>query len=97
MQKSRRRRSDSSGKQLAHLPVRESQGEGLLLAVVPEEKKIIPDLVRHVLLTYGLLLDYFLFCDDAFRIAPPLTITHDEISVACQRLRSLMHDLSSGN
>ncbi len=82
--------------ELSQLPVREIRGEGLLLAVVPEEKKIIPELVRQAP-AYGLLLDYFLFCDDAFRIAPPLTITHDEISFACQRLRSLMHDLSSGN
>jgi acetylornithine/succinyldiaminopimelate/putrescine aminotransferase len=75
--------------QLALLPVKEVRGEGLLLAVVPHNKKIIPDLVARAP-DYGLLLDYFLFCDEAFRIAPPLTISHDEITLACQRLGKLM-------
>jgi acetylornithine/N-succinyldiaminopimelate aminotransferase len=64
--------------QLALLPVKEVRGEGLLLAVVPHNKKIIPDLVARAP-EYGLLLDYFLFCDEAFRIAPPLTISNAEI------------------
>ncbi len=79
--------------QLALLPVKEVRGEGLLLAVVPQNKKIIPDLVARAP-DYGLLLDYFLFCDEAFRIAPPLTISHDEIILACQRLGRLMQAVS---
>jgi len=38
---------------------------------------------------FGLLLDYFLFCPTAFRIAPPLTISGDEILLACSRLKNL--------
>jgi acetylornithine/succinyldiaminopimelate/putrescine aminotransferase len=79
--------------QLALLPVKEVRGEGLLLAVVPHNKKIIPDLVARAP-DYGLLLDYFLFCDEAFRIAPPLTISHDEITLACQRLGKLMEGVA---
>lgn len=75
--------------ELAPLPFREIRGEGLLLAVVPEDKKIIPALVSRAP-EHDLLLDYFLFCDDAFRIAPPLTISCDEIHLACQRLSSLI-------
>jgi len=79
--------------QMAHLPVREVRGEGLLLAVVPEDKKIISQIVLRAP-DYGLMLDYFLFCDEAFRIAPPLTISPDEIALACNRLEKLMKALS---
>jgi acetylornithine/succinyldiaminopimelate/putrescine aminotransferase len=79
--------------QLSILPVKEVRGEGLLLAIVPHNKKIIPDLVAHAP-EYGLLLDYFLFSDEAFRIAPPLTISHEEIMLACQRLGKLMQALA---
>jgi acetylornithine/succinyldiaminopimelate/putrescine aminotransferase len=79
--------------QIANLPVREVRGEGLLLAVVPENKSIITQLVLRAP-DYGLLLDYFLFCDEAFRVAPPLTILPDEINLACQRLGRLMEAVS---
>jgi acetylornithine/succinyldiaminopimelate/putrescine aminotransferase len=80
---------------LADLPFREIRGEGLLLAVVPEEPAIIPAMVAHAP-EYGLLLDYFLFCNNAFRIAPPLTISDDEIRLACRRLKNLTEAVLSG-
>ena len=46
---------------------------------------------------HGLLLDYFLFCDEAFRIAPPLTVTPDEITLACRRLGELLDEVSPRN
>lgn len=80
-------------RELAAMPFREIRGEGLLLAVVPEDKSIIPALVARAP-EHGLLLDYFLFCDEAFRIAPPLTISPDEIHLACQRLKVLTENVS---
>jgi 4-aminobutyrate aminotransferase-like enzyme len=32
----------------------------------------------------GLLTDWFLFCDNSMRIAPPLIISKEEIQWACQ-------------
>ena len=32
----------------------------------------------------GVVTDWFLFCDNSMRIAPPLIITGDEIQAACQ-------------
>ncbi len=78
-------------KELADLPFREIRGEGLLLAVVPEKPGIIPFMIANAP-EYGLLLDYFLFCPTAFRIAPPLTISEDEIRLACQRLGRLVKE-----
>jgi acetylornithine/succinyldiaminopimelate/putrescine aminotransferase len=73
---------------MAGMPFKEIRGEGLLLAVVPEHPEIIPAMVARAP-EHGLLLDYFLFCDTAFRIAPPLTISDDEIRLACRRLKGL--------
>ena len=79
--------------ELADMPFREIRGEGLLLAVVPEKPAVIPAMVARAP-EYGLLLDYFLFCDTAFRIAPPLTISEEEIRLACHRLKSLTEAVS---
>ncbi|HPE23835.1 MAG TPA: aspartate aminotransferase family protein [Bacteroidales bacterium] len=75
--------------ELAGLPFREIRGEGLLLAAEPEKPEIVPALITNAP-AHGLLLDYFLFCPTAFRIAPPLTISEDEIHLACRRLGTLI-------
>jgi len=38
------------------------------------------------------VLDYFLFCDSAFRIAPPLVINEDEIRWACRQILLLLDE-----
>ena len=35
----------------------------------------------------GVIIDWFLHCDTALRIAPPLTISDDEIQMACKVIR----------
>lgn len=76
---------------LKHTLIIETRGEGLMLAVslpAPEYAGfVIANAPR-----YGLILDYFLFNDTSFRIAPPLTITTEEITWACGRLLSLLDD-----
>ncbi len=78
-------------KELNHPLIADIRGEGLLLAVQlrsPEHvQKVIANAPAH-----GLVLDYFLFCSDAFRIAPPLVISDDEIKYACRQLLSLLDD-----
>ncbi len=59
------------------------RGEGLLLAVVLKDPEKVRDVVSNAP-DHGLILDYFLFCDNAFRIAPPLTISNDDISEAAK-------------
>jgi 4-aminobutyrate aminotransferase-like enzyme len=36
----------------------------------------------------GLLTDWFLFCDNSMRIAPPLIITEEQIRTACEIILS---------
>lgn len=81
-------------KELHHQLISEIRGEGLLLAVVLDN----PDSIQYVVHKapeYGLILDYFLFCSEAFRIAPPLTITRDEILWACGQLIRLLDDAAN--
>lgn len=76
---------------LRHQLIKEIRGEGLLLAVQLED----PAFVKYAITRapeHGFLLDYFLFCEGAFRIAPPLTISEDEINLACREIVHLLDD-----
>jgi acetylornithine/succinyldiaminopimelate/putrescine aminotransferase len=76
---------------LRHPLIEEIRGEGLMLAV----QLISPVYVNYVISKapqFGIILDYFLFNDISFRIAPPLTISDGEISQACSRLIDLLDD-----
>lgn len=65
-------------KLLKHKAIQEIRGSGLFLAI-----EMSPSFKRDVFfakcLEIGLIYDFFLFSDSAFRIAPPLTITETEI------------------
>ena len=79
-------------RELKHPLIKEVRGEGLLLAVVLKDHRLIHRVISKAP-EYGLLLDYFLFCPDAFRIAPPLVIGEDEIFLACDLLKRLLNNL----
>lgn len=78
-------------KKLTHHLITEVRGEGLLLAVQVSDPSYIHYIIAHAP-DYGLVLDYFLFCDNAFRIAPPLVISEDEIILAVRLLKKLLDD-----
>jgi acetylornithine/N-succinyldiaminopimelate aminotransferase len=78
-------------KELIHPLISEVRGEGLLLAIQLIDHKYVHYAITHASV-YGLILDYFLFCKNAFRIAPPLTISPDEIIIACDKLKNLLDD-----
>ena len=78
---------------LSHRLITEVRGEGLFLAVRLRKSELIPSFISQGVKN-GLVLDYFLFCDDAFRIAPPLTISNDEIDYACNVIISTLDQLS---
>ena len=74
---------------LKHTLINGIRGDGLLLAVELKEARFADYVVSHAP-SFGLLLDYFLFCDNAFRIAPPLTINTEEINNACAMILALL-------
>ncbi len=70
-------------KLLVHPKIKEVRGDGLLLAVELGSFELVQQTIA-AMLQNGLLTDWFLFCDTAFRIAPPLVISEEEIKEACE-------------
>ena len=78
-------------KELIHPLITEIRGEGLLLAVQLRTPEVVNYSISHAA-EHGLVLDYFLFCPNAVRIAPPLIISTDEITDACSRFKALLDE-----
>jgi acetylornithine/N-succinyldiaminopimelate aminotransferase len=78
---------------LKHPLIKEVRGEGLLLAIQLIDHSYVPYIVANAH-RYGLIMDFFLFCNSALRLAPPLIITEAEIKMACQLLLELLDDAS---
>jgi len=67
---------------LQHPAINEIRGKGLMLAVSFDSFEINKAII-DACIEDGIITDWFLHCSDAMRIAPPLTITEDEIKAAC--------------
>ncbi len=66
---------------LKHPIIKEIRNEGLMMAVEFESFDKLR-LIIDKAINKGVLTDWFLFCDNSMRIAPPLTISEDEIALA---------------
>ena len=73
-------------RQLRHPAIRAVRGCGLLMAVEFDSFAVLKPIIDRALSHEGILTDWFLFCDNALRLAPPLTITDAEIDEACAAL-----------
>lgn len=67
---------------LQHPRILDVRNAGLLMAVELEDFDHVQQVIRYCL-DHGVLIDWFLFNDRSLRIAPPLTITEEEIRWAC--------------
>jgi acetylornithine/succinyldiaminopimelate/putrescine aminotransferase len=74
---------------LIHPSIKAVRSKGLLLAVELESADKVMQ-VLHACLQKGLFSDWFLFAANCIRIAPPLTITEEEIKTACATLLSCL-------
>ncbi len=72
-------------KLLKHKKINNIRGLGLMLAVELENHELVKRTIKNALMN-GLITDWFLFCSNAIRIAPPLIITEQEIKKACDIL-----------
>jgi acetylornithine/succinyldiaminopimelate/putrescine aminotransferase len=67
---------------LVHPDIKEVRGKGLMLAAEMQSFEKLKDTIDKCI-ENGVVTDWFLFCDNAMRIAPPLTITEAQIREAC--------------
>ena len=72
--------------QLVHPTIRAVRGCGLLMAVEFDSFAVLKPIIDYALEHEGILTDWFLFCDNSLRLAPPLTINDAEIDEACAAL-----------
>ncbi|OFY83060.1 MAG: aminotransferase class III [Bacteroidetes bacterium RIFCSPLOWO2_12_FULL_35_15] len=75
---------------LKHPKIKSINGKGLLLAIEfesYEQNKTIIDLC----IEKGVIVDWFLFNANSMRIAPPLTISEEEIVFACKIILESIH------
>lgn len=67
---------------LIHPKIKSIRNKGLMMAVEFESFEILKKIIDRAI-ELGVITDWFLFCDDSMRIAPPLIITKEEIREAC--------------
>lgn len=68
---------------LVHPQIKAIRNQGLMMAAEFESFAVLKAVIDQAILN-GVLTDWFLFCDNSMRIAPPLTITEEQIREACQ-------------
>ncbi len=72
---------------LVHPAIRELRSAGLWLAVDLADAAKVQSVIQHCI-QHGVITDWFLFNDRSLRIAPPLTISEEEIRLACDVILS---------
>lgn len=79
---------------LSHPLIKEIRYAGLLMAVDLDDASLVQKVIQ-LAIKKGLITDWFLFNDRSLRIAPPLTITFDEIDEACDILISCFNEMKN--
>ena len=68
---------------LVHSKVKEVRGKGLMLAAEMESFDKLKQTI-DLCIEKGVVTDWFLFCDNSMRVAPPLIITDEQIKEGCK-------------
>lgn len=74
---------------LIHPIISEVRSSGLMMAVELKRRKYLKHVVNYTI-EHGAVIDYFLFNNRAFRLAPPLIINDDQIRDGCSILLAAM-------
>lgn len=77
-------------KELAHPKIKEIRGLGLMMCLQVENFDQVYNVSKYCA-DNGVMIDWYLHCETALRIAPPLTISEEEIKEACQVIRTAIN------
>ncbi|MBD3627248.1 aspartate aminotransferase family protein [Cyclobacterium sp.] len=75
---------------LDHPKITGIRNKGLMMALSFDSFEVLKPIIDRCIAN-GVITDWFLFCDNAMRIAPPLTISEEEIRLACSRIIASIH------
>ncbi|MBE5033986.1 aspartate aminotransferase family protein [Gallalistipes aquisgranensis] len=78
-----------------HPLVREIRRSGLIMAVELGDP-VLRERVTRGLKEAGIMTDWFLFCDTAFRIAPPLVITEEQVRDSSRIVLEVLDKVQKG-
>lgn len=67
---------------LVHPAIKEVRGKGLMLGIQLNNFNQVESVSKHCV-ENGVIVDWFLHCETALRVAPPLIINEEEIRKAC--------------
>jgi len=75
---------------LKHSKIKAVRSRGLMMAVEFEDFDMNKKLI-DALIAAGVFTDWFLFAANCLRIVPPLTISDEEITVACNKIVAVLN------
>jgi len=78
---------------LVHPSIKAIRNKGLMMAVEFASFAVLKPIIDRAI-GLGVITDWFLFCDDSMRLAPPLIITETEIREACRILLQAIEEES---
>ncbi len=81
-------------KLLRHPKIIDIRSKGLMMAIEFESYEVLKPIIDRAI-ELGVVTDWFLFNDKSMRIAPPLTISEDEIKKACKTILQAIEDVKS--
>ncbi|GGH31571.1 aspartate aminotransferase family protein [Sphingobacterium alkalisoli] len=73
-------------KELNHPKIKEIRGMGLMMCLQLETFDQVYAVSKYCA-EKGIMIDWYLHCETALRVAPPLTISEQEIKVACEIIK----------
>ncbi len=78
---------------LNHKQIISKNGIGLFRSIELKNSQLVQDFIRAAL-KRGLIIDWFLHCDFKLRIAPPLTISFEELDLAAEIMMESFDEIS---